>query len=62
MATKAITDESFESDYINYHHAGTFEVKRGDYLQIQGFWHGTKDYGHWSIFRVNGPNDKPKGF
>ena len=49
-------------NYVNYHHAGTFEVKRGDYLQIQGYWHDTKDYGHWSIFRVAGPHDKPQGF
>ena len=49
-------------NHINYHHAGTFQVKRGDYLQIQGLWHSTKDYGHWSIYRIDGPNDKPKGF
>ena len=49
-------------NYVNYHHAGTFEVKRGDYLQIKGYWHDTKDYGMWSIYRIDGPNDKPKGF
>ena len=49
-------------NYINHHHAGVFQVKRGDYIQIQGYWHDTKDYGYWSIFRVDGPNDKPKGF
>ena len=48
----AYAHTSDSANYVSYGHTHTFYAKRGDFLQISGIWHGTKDYGWWEINRA----------
>ena len=50
--TVAYAHTTTSADYVSHGHTHTFYIKRGDYAQITGIWHGTKDYGWWQLTRA----------
>ena len=51
-AETAYAHHSAGADHLSYGHTHTFYAKRGDFIQISGIWHSTKDYGYWQITKA----------